>query len=88
MIEISVVTTSGSYPEDGFISVPIHQKVRIDLDKADRALKLTNTQTWIAKADNRILNIDKSYLENGLNGSVNIDWGPRQTGGGDGFSNE
>src|SRR5262245_18322539 len=82
-VEVVVVTTSGSYPASGFERTPIHQKVRVILDQAARVLRITDTTGWQALADGRELDIDGNYLENGLSGKVEIDYGPSEGGGGD-----
>ncbi len=81
-IEVAVVTTSGAYPSSGYNKVPAHQKIRIEIEKAAKELKITSTDGWIAQVGGKIIDIDKSYLENNLAGEFFIDWGPRQTGGG------
>lgn len=81
-IEVAIVTTSGAWPAEGFEPVPIHQKVRHALERAAHKLHLTDTTGWVALVDGRELNIDASYLENGLCGRVTIDYGPREGGGG------
>jgi hypothetical protein len=81
-IEVVVHTTSGSYPSEGFTSVPTHQKVRHILDVAIRELKLVDTGTWIASVNGRDLNSDANYLENHLTGQAEIQFGPREGGGG------
>lgn len=81
-IGVVVITTSGFWPSDGYDLVPSHQKVRIQLERAARELRLTDTSNWMAKAAGTELNVDASYIENGLSGQVGIDYGPREGGGG------
>ncbi len=81
-VEVAVITTSGTYPSSGYNRVPDHQKVRVELDKAASELKITNTDNWIAHVGTKEINIDQTYIENGLTGEFFIDWGPRQGGGG------
>ena len=81
-LHVVVITTSGVWPTDGFESAPIHQKVRQALQQAARQLRLTDTNGWVAAVDGKELNIEATYLENGLHGSVTIDYGPREGGGG------
>lgn len=82
-IEVAVITTSGTWPEEGFDSVPIHQPVKVQLQHAVNKLNITDTTRWVAKVGNRELNVDQNYIENGLSGKVEIDYGPREGGGGD-----
>ncbi len=73
-IEVAVVTTSGSFPEEGFKKVPIGEKVREIIEHAIKELKITDTTTAI--------NIDTDYAENHLSGQIVIDYGPPDGGGG------
>ncbi len=81
-VEVSVVTTSGSYPSQGFERVPTHQKVKIVLEKASSSLGIAGTGGWIATVNGKEINIDKSFVDNGLSGQVEVDFGPREGGGG------
>ena len=85
-IKISVVTTSGTWPgpeeQEEFVTVPIHQKVRVALDEAARELKITDASKWVAKVAGRDLVLDLSWLENGLSGVLSVDYGPVESGGG------
>lgn len=80
--QVAVVTTSGSFPDEGFAKAPSHQKVRIFLTEAARELKIADHSGWIAMVNNREIDPDKNYDENGLTGEVEIDFGPREGGGG------
>lgn len=81
-VDVSVVTTSGSFPSQDFEQVPNHQKVQIQLNKAAEHLRITDTAAWIATVNSREIKIDASYLDNQLSGQVEIDYGPRESGGG------
>ena len=83
-VEVTISTTSGLFPASGTDRVPVHQKVRVQLDKAARELRLTDTATWVATVGNppRTINPDQSYEENGLSETVEINWGPEHGGGG------
>lgn len=81
-VSVAVITTSGIWPADGYDNVPSHQKVRVQLDRAARELRLTDTSNWVAKVGSKELNVNASYLDNGLSGQVGIDFGPREGGGG------
>jgi hypothetical protein len=82
-VEVVVVTTSGSHPATGTDRVSAHQPVRNELAKAARELQIVDTAGWIARVDGREIDIEKSYVENQLVGTVRIDYGPREGGGGD-----
>lgn len=81
-IKVAVVTTSGTWPEDEFVTVPIHQKVRVALETAARRLNIVDVSAWVAKVAGRDLDVEKSWLENGFSGVVTVDFGPRESGGG------
>lgn len=85
-IEISISTTAGFYPAEGFERVPVHQKVSVLLEKAQNELKIKDVAGWIATVTDgsgkRQIDPARSYLDNGLAGKVEIDWGPSEGGGG------
>ncbi len=81
-VDVSVVTTSGVYPNHGFEEIPIHQKVRVQLHKAAQHLGITDTTNWVAMVGNREINIEADYEENNLSGRVEVDYGPIEGGGG------
>jgi hypothetical protein len=81
-IDVAVITTSGTWPESGFDNVPIHQPIKVQLHCSVKELKITDTTNWIAKVGNQELNIEQSYEQNSLSGQVEIDYGPREGGGG------
>lgn len=85
-VAVSISTTSGFYPEEGFDRVPVHQKVGVQLEKAAKKLGIKDTNNWIATVSGpggkRQIDPDKTYLENRLSGEVEIDWGPSEGGGG------
>lgn len=81
-IEVAVITTSGTWPAEGFDSVPIHQPIKVELQHAVKKLSIADTTGWVAKVGNQELNIEQGYEENNLSGRVEIDYGPREGGGG------
>jgi hypothetical protein len=81
-IKVSVLTTSGIWPPEGFAIVSIHQLVKIQLHHAAKKLKITNTTGWKATVGTKELNIEQNYQANGLSGEVEINFGPREGGGG------
>jgi hypothetical protein len=82
-VEVVVVTTGGSYPVTGTDRVAAHQPVRNQLAKAAKALHIVDTTGWIARVGGTELDVDKSYIDNHLTGTVKLDYGPREGGGGD-----
>lgn len=81
-VEVAISTTSGFYPSTGYERVPLHQKVEVVLQKAAKALNLADTAGWIASVNKSPIDPTRSYEDNGLKGRVDIDWGPREGGGG------
>jgi hypothetical protein len=81
-IGVAVITTSGIWPPDGYDPTPPHQKVRVQLERAARELRLTDTSNWVAKVAGRELDVNASFIDNGLSSQVGIDYGPREGGGG------
>lgn len=81
-VDVRVVTTSGSFPKQGFERVPVNQPIKVVLHKAAVALKITDTSNWVARAGEQELDITKSYSDHHLTGQVVIDYGPKEGGGG------
>jgi hypothetical protein len=85
-VEVSISTTAGFYPEDGYDRVPANQKVEVQLKKAEHKLGIKDTAGWVATvtlpSGKKAIDITKSYRENGLSGKAEIDWGPSEGGGG------
>jgi hypothetical protein len=81
-VQVAVVTTSGSWPDEGFEKTPSNQKVKVVLKKAADKLKIVSTDNWVAKVDGTEINPELSFEENNLKGTITIDYGPREGGGG------
>jgi len=81
-IEVAVVTTSGRWPTTGFDRVATHQPVKVELADAAKHLALVSTSNWVARVGTKELKIEASYLDNGLATQAEIDYGPREAGGG------
>lgn len=85
-VEVSVSTTAGFYPAEGTDRAPIHQKISVILQHAKNKLNISDVTNWVATVTDangyRELDPQKSYLDSGLSGTVEIDWGPREGGGG------
>jgi len=85
-VEVSISTTAGFFPAEGFNRIPAHQKVDVELEKAKHELKIKDTAGWVATvtelSGKRVIDPTKTYLENKLSGKVEIDWGPSEGGGG------
>src|SRR5215472_90012 len=83
-VEVSISTTAGFFPTEGFNHVSANQAVQVELDKAKHALRIKDTTNWIASvagsSGKRVIDPSKTYAENGLSGKVEIDWGPSEGG--------
>jgi hypothetical protein len=81
-VAVEIATTSGFYPKDHADRLPLTQPVAEELDRAAKALELTDTTAWVASVDKRVIDPKLSYVQNRLEGCVVIDWGPAEGGGG------
>lgn len=81
-IAVQVVTTSGNFPSDGFRPFNGHEQLRAVLSQAAGHLKLRNTDNWVAKLGDRVLNPQLSLDANGIPSGSQIFWGPVERGGG------
>jgi hypothetical protein len=81
-VEVTVVTTSGRYPASGTDRNSVNQPVENVLKKAANELHIVSTTNWVARIGGRELDVSKSYVDNGLSGTITIDYGPREGGGG------
>jgi len=85
-LDVSISTTAGFYPTEGFDAVPEKQAVQTELDKAKHHLKIKDVNGWIAtvisESGKRQIDPARSYAENNLSGQIEIDWGPSEGGGG------
>ena len=82
---VAVLTTGGSYPADGFSEAPADQPIKVALHRAVIHLQIVNSTDWIATAGGKELNPELSYAASHLTGKIEINYGPREGGGG-GFS--
>lgn len=81
-VHVSVITTAGTYPTEGYDAVPENQPVAVELEKAAKHLKIKDTSGWIAQVGGRVVDQTKSYHDNSLSGNIDIDYGPSHGGGG------
>lgn len=81
-VEVAIHTTSGTNPDDGYIRFNQNQPVRHALKEAEKRYNITDTSNWVALRNEAELNPDGSYVDQELSGQLDIDWGPREGGGG------
>lgn len=82
LVEVTVFTTSGTFPEEGALRVTSDTLVSRVLARAAAKLGLTDTTDWIVTVGGRDINPSHSFTQNGLAGRVELEWGPREGGGG------
>ena len=82
-LAVAVVTTAGIYPsEDEFRRVDRDTEIEDLLKKAAKKLKLTNTDDWVARVDDKEFNVKETFRKEKLKGIVEIEWHKREGGGG------
>lgn len=81
-IDVAVATTAGFFPADETERLPSSQPVKVQLEKAVKALGIADVSGWIARVDGREIDVEKSYAANGLKRKVVVDYGRRESGGG------
>jgi hypothetical protein len=81
-VAVTVFTTSGTFPAEGALRVRSEAPVRRILERAANRLELGDTSQWVVTVDGRDIDPDRSFAENGLSGAVEIEWNPREGGGG------
>src|SRR5687768_14703464 len=89
-LEVSISTTGGFFPADGYDRVKSGEAISEQLEKASKKLKITSTAGWVATVNEaggkRALDTSRSYTDNDLSGRVETDWGPSEGGGGRGLT--
>lgn len=79
---VTVFTTAGVFPSEGALRVPPDTLVQNVLERAARKLDLKDTTNWVVTADGRDIDPSRSFAQNGLTGIIELDWSPREGGGG------
>jgi hypothetical protein len=79
---VTVFTTAGVFPAQGALRVRAESLVSEFLERAARKLDLQGTETWVVTFDGRDINPAQTFAQNALTGVVELDWGPREGGGG------
>ena len=82
LVEVAVHTTSGSLPQEGYDQHNANQPIRQALQKAEHEYHITDTTGWVALVNEQRIDPDQTYAAVGLNGKIDIDWGPEEGGGG------
>jgi hypothetical protein len=77
-VEVMIQTPKGTWPTEGFVKVPVGQRVDLQLQHAATSLKIEDTESWVASADGVLLNPFASYRENGLTKHAFIHYQPSE----------
>ena len=81
-IAVAVFTTSGTFPVQGMLRVKVSTLISDVLDKAAKALHLTDTANWVVTVDGKDVAPNLTFDQAGFHGEVELEWGPREGGGG------
>ena len=82
VVLITVVTTAGTFPAEGVKRYPTSTPIATVLAQAGEKLRLTDTAGWIVTTANRDIDQHLTFAQAGLAGTVVLEWGPREGGGG------
>ena len=80
---VTVMTLSGVFPAEGGLRVKSDETISSVLEKAARKLDLADTSGWIVSVGGNDINASLTFGQAGLTGTVELDWMPREGGGGD-----
>lgn len=82
MVLVMVVTTAGVYPAEGSKRYPAKTMISSVLEDAARKLKITAVPDWVVQIGGNDVLATQTFEQLGLTGSVTIEWGAREGGGG------
>jgi hypothetical protein len=77
-VEVMIQTPKGTWPTEGFVKVPVVQRVALQLHHAATSLRIEDTESWVASADGVRINPFASYRENGLTKRAFIRYQPSE----------
>jgi hypothetical protein len=81
-VMVTVVTTAGTFPAEGAKRYPSSKIIADVLKDAAHKLKTSGTENWVVTVDGRDISPTLSFAQAGLSGSVELEWGAREGGGG------
>ncbi len=81
-ILVTVLTLSGIYPPAGAVRVQSSDTIERVLIKAKDVLHLTDTSGWVVSVGGRDIEPSQTFAAAGLAGTVELEWMPREGGGG------
>jgi len=79
---VTVLTLSGVFPSEGAIRVDSSELISNVLNKAANKLNLADTSGWVVCAAGKDINASVTFAQAGLSGVVELEWMPREGGGG------
>lgn len=79
---VTVMTLSGVFPAEGGLRVKSDETISSVLEKAARKLDLADTSGWVVSLAGNDINASLTFGQAGLTGTVELDWMPREGGGG------
>lgn len=80
---VAVITPSGTFPnDDDYRRTTGSQVVAEILTLAAEKLKLTNTTDWVAFVNDKPVDVNNTFKQNGLHDIVEVEWHKREGGGG------
>lgn len=79
---VTVLTLSGVFPAEGALRVDVSETISSILAKAAEKLHLTDTSSWVLSAGGQDINASMTFAQAGLAGTIELDWMPREGGGG------
>lgn len=79
---VTVLTLSGVFPAEGALRVDSTETIASILDKAAKKLELASTSNWVVSVGGRDIVPSQTFAQANLSGTIEIDWMPREGGGG------
>ena len=79
---VTVMTLSGVFPAEGALRVDSAEVIMSVLEKAAKKLELADTSGWVVSIGGKDVNATMTFAQAGLSGVVELDWMPREGGGG------
>lgn len=79
---VTVMTLSGVFPAEGGLRVKSDETISSVLEKVTRKLDLADTSGWVVSFEGNDVNASLTFGQAGLTGTVELDWMPREGGGG------
>lgn len=82
-VAVSVITPSGIFPgEETLLRQPAEAAVKVALGLAATALKIPDTKDWVVRIGERHIDPQESYKKLGLRCLIDIEYHPKEGGGG------